>query len=225
MPFPVALVAGLALTGVQMGMQSSAASRQNRYLRQLQIARNEQYLRNVQYQRDLMEFYTKRYQQNATAAMADADQQYSTIFDALSQRKRQANQTVARYARAAEGQAGRFRASQTETTGQSKRLALQDFERIEAAASNVVHENYVAQARQAERQLKGINAQAQARINQYMPQPMSPVAPPEMAQGVYQPGGLDMALALGNTFFSHYAAAASGAPDGADFQTIMRRMV
>lgn len=225
MPFPVALVAGLAITGIQVGMQGSAASRQNRYLRQLQIARNEQYMRNVQYQRELMEFYTKRYQENAKAAMADADQQYSTVFDALQQRKRQANQTIARYARAAESQAGRFRATDTETAGQSKRLALQDFERIEAEAANVVNENYLAQARQADRNLKAINAQAQARINQYMPQPMSPIAPPEIAQGAYQPGGLDMALALGNTFFSHYAQAAAGAPEGADFGTIMGRMV
>ena len=222
----IATIAGLSLAAGSFAMQSMQAGRQNRYARQLQIQRNEQYLRNVQYQRELMAFYTKRYQETAKAAMQDAEQQYATVFDAINQRRQKASQTISQYSRQAGAASARFRTTDTETTGQSKQLALQEFEAIEARAAAVVHDNLEGSMRQSQRQLASIRATAQNRINQAMPQPMQPLYPGDQVQGVYQPGGLDLALSLGNVLASSYRDSANRQPPGTDpsFMTILEGM-
>ena len=213
-----------ALAVGQFAASSSAASRQNRYNRQLQIQRNEQYYRNVEYQQKLMDHYTKRYQETAASASADADQQYSTVFEAIEQRRKQAAGTVDRYARQAQAAMSRSRTLNTETTGQSKRLLLDDFARTEARAASIVHDNVKGYMSQAQRRLNAIQAQAQNRINAAMPAPMQPIYPGDQVQGARQPGGLDLALGLGNAFASAYATSAANTPAGQGSGQILENM-
>ncbi len=224
MPLPLGFILGAAVAGGQFAASTSQANAQNRYRRSLAIRQNEQYLKNVQYQKDLMAFYTKRYEQTASSAMMDADQQYSTIFDAINQRRRQAGETLARNSRQTSAAAARYRTKDTFTTGQSKMLAQQEFENIEARAATIIHDNLEGAMRQSQRQLYAINAQAQNRINQAMPQPMQPLYPGDQVQAVYQPGGADLALSLGNVFASSYAQSAARLPAGADVGTILGGM-
>ena len=225
MPFPIALVAGLAMTGVQFGMASSQASAQNRHRRALQIRRNEQYAKDVQYQKDVMEFQTKRYKAIAESSKTDADQQYATVFDAIQQRRTQAFNSIDKYARESMAGSSRARVTNTETTGQSRNLIQQEFARIESRAAATIHDNLEGYMRQGQRQIKSIRATAQNRINQAMPAPMKPLYPGDAVQGVYQPGGLDLALGLTNTFLSSYSSAAQGAPEGSNVGDIMARIV
>lgn len=218
------LFLGLGLAAAQYGMSSSRARSQNAYARQLQIQRNEQYRRNVQYQKDLMAFYTSRYEQTAVNAKSDADQQYATVFDAIGQRRKQAFGTIDQYAKQSAASSARFKVSDTGTTGQSKQLALQEFANVEARATAIIHDNLEGAMRQSQRQLNAIKATTQNRINQAMPAPMQPIYPGDQVQGVYQPGGLDLALGLGNAFASSYAVAASGMPDNSSFSDIMGNM-
>jgi len=210
------LFLGLGLAAAQYGMSSSRASSQNAYARQLQIQRNEQYRRNVQYQKDLMAFYTSRYEQTAVNAKSDANQQYATVFDAIGQRRKQAFGTIDQYAKQSAASSARFKVSDTETTGQSKQLALQEFANVEARATAIIHDNLEGAMRQSQRQLNAIKATTQNRINQAMPAPMQPIYPGDQVQGVYQPGGLDLALGLGSAFASSYTASAAGLAPGVD---------
>jgi ABC-type transport system involved in cytochrome bd biosynthesis fused ATPase/permease subunit len=220
------LFLGLGLAAAQFGMSSANARRQNRYARELQIQRNEQFRRNVQYQKDLMAFYTKRYEQTAINAKSDADQQYATVFDAIGQRRKQAFGTIDQYAKQSAASSARFRVSDTETTGQSKQLALNEFAAVEARASAIIHDNLEGAMRQSQRKLNAIRVTAQNRINNAMPTPMQPIYPGDQVQGVYQPGGLDLALGLGNAFASAYTATASGMPEGQNsFSQVMENMI
>ena len=221
------LLMGLGLAAAQYGMSRSQASRQNAYARQLQIQRNEQYRRNVQYQKDLMAFYTKRYEQTAINAKSDAEQQYATVFDAIGQRRKQAFGTIDQYAKQSAASSARFKVSDTGTTGQSKQLALQEFAAIESRASAIIHDNLEGAMRQSQRKINAIKATAQNRINQAMPTPMQPIYPGDQVQGVYQPGGMDLALGLGNAFASSYAASAAGLAPGVDatFSNVMEGMI
>lgn len=207
------LALGGASAVAQFFMGGFQARRNNRYLRQLQIQRNQQYLANIEYQRKLMEFYTKRYQETAKSAMADADQQYSTVFDAIGQRRAQAAGTVERYTRQAAQASGRFRTTNTETAGQSKRLVLDNFARNEAAAASVIHDNLEGFMRQSQRRLASIRATAQNRINAAMPAPMQPIFPGEQVQAAYAPGGMDLAMSLANVYASTYAQTQSLLPN------------
>ena len=221
MALPLGFIFGAAMSAGQFALSSSRSNAENRYRRALAIRQNEQYLKNVQYQKDLMEFYTKRYERTASSALMDADQQYSTIFDAINQRRRQAGETLARNSRQTNAAAARYRTKDTFTTGQSKMLAQQEFENIESRAANILHDNLEGAMRQSQRQLNSINAQAQNRINQAMPQPMKPLYPGDQVQAVYQPGGADLALSLGNVFASAYAQSAQRLPPGSDVGTIL----
>jgi len=222
----IGLLLGLGLAAAQYGASRSNASRQNAYARELQIQRNEQYRRNVQYQKDLMAFYTSRYEQTAVNAKSDADQQFATVFDAIGQRRKQAFGTIDQYAKQSAAASSRFRVSDTETTGQSKQLALQEYAAVEARASAIIHDNLEGAMRQSQRQLNAIKATTQNRINQAMPTPMQPIYPGDQVQGVYQPGGMDLALGLGNAFASSYATSAAGLPDNvpATFSNVMEGM-
>ena len=171
-----------------------------------------------------MEFYTKRYEQTAIAAKTDADQQYATIFDAIQQRRKQAFSQIDQYSRQTVKASGMYRAKNYETTGQSKQLALQQFAQIESSAAAVIHDNLEGSMRDSQRRLNAIQAQAQNRINQAMPQPMKPIFPGDAVQGVYQPGGLDLALSLGNVVASSYADSASRQGPNASVGQILQGM-
>jgi len=220
----VPLILGGALAVGSFISSSNEAKRQNAYARRLQIQRNEQFYRNVEYQQKTMDFYTRRYQETAKSANADADQQYATVFEAIEQRKRQAAGTIDRYARQAAQASGRFRTLNTETAGQSKQLALQQFALTEARAANVIHENLKGFMSQSQRRLNAIQAQAQNRVNAAMPAPMQPIYPGDQVQTVRQPGGMDLALSLGNVFASTYAATAAGMPEGSTSGDTLKRM-
>ena len=222
MAIPLILGGALAVGGFISSRNQ--AKRQNAYARQLQIQRNEQFYRNVEHQQKTMDFYTRRYQETAKNANADADQQYATVFEAIEQRKRQAAGTIDRYARQAAQASGRFRTLNTETAGQSKQLALQQFALTEARAPNVIHENLKGFMSQSQRRLNAIQAQAQNRVNAAMPAPMQPIYPGDQVQTVRQPGGMDLALSLGNVFASTYAATAAGMPEGSTSGDTLGRM-
>ena len=204
MPDPL-LIGGIALAGASFFSSRSDARRQNAYARRLQIQRNEQFYRNVEYQQKLMDFYTRRYQETAKSANADADQQYATVFEAIDQRRQQAASTIDRYARQTAAKVGTFRTVNTETTGQSKRLLIDNFARIEARASAITHDNLSNFMKQSQRRLNAIQAQAQNRVNAAMPAPMQPIFPGDQVQSVREPGGLDLALSMGNVFAQSYA--------------------
>jgi hypothetical protein len=216
------LALGIATTIAGFASSSSQARRQNAYARALQMRRNEQFRVNVQYQKDLMAFYTKRYEQTAINAKYDAEQQYATVFDAIDQRRKQAFGTIDQYAKQSAANSARFKVSDSETTGQSKQLALQEYAAVEARASAIIHDNLEGNMRQSQRRLNAIKATAQSRINQAMPAPMQPIYPGDQVQGVYQPGGMDLALGLASTFASSYTAAAAGLEPGtATFSNVM----
>jgi len=222
MAIPLILGGALAVGGFISSRNQ--AKRQNAYARQLQIQRNEQFYRNVEHQQKTMDFYTRRYQETAKNANADADQQYATVFEAIDQRRQQAASTIDRYARQTAAKVGTFRTVNTETTGQSKRLLIDNFARIEARASAITHDNLSNFMKQSQRRLNAIQAQAQNRVNAAMPAPMQPIYPGDQVQTVRQPGGMDLALSLGNVFASTYAATAAGMPEGSTSGDTLGRM-
>tara|TARA_Y100000114_G_C11746834_1_gene322095 strand:- start:1220 stop:1897 length:678 start_codon:yes stop_codon:yes gene_type:complete len=214
MAIGTALMVGSAIFG---GMsRRRQAKRQAAYNRRLQIQRNKYYMDMVAYQQKLADFQEERYNYVAGAAKTDADQQYQAILEANQQRKKNAFQTINQYARRSQAASGAFRTMNTETTGQSKQLALQEFENVEARAANIIHDNFEGTLRQSQRQVNAVQAQAQNRINAAMPSPMQPLAPPDQLPGTYVPGGMDIAIAAAGAFGSSYMSTAAGLPQTTD---------
>ncbi len=195
---PLIAVLGVAAGGAQFAAQSSAASAQGRYARELQIRRNEQYRRQVQYQRDLSEWQHKRYKATADSAMRDADSSYAAVLDGLQQRRKKIFDSIAQYEMKANQDVSRYMASEgrSETTGQSVALAQMAALQKASREKQISHDNLEGYIRQGNRQFLSIRANAQNRINAAMPSPLEPIYPGDAVRPVYQPGGADLAAAV-----------------------------
>ena len=224
MAIGTALMVGSAILG---GMsQRKQAKAQAAYNRRLQIQRNKYYMDMVAYQQKLADFQNERYEFTADSAKKDADQSYQAILEANQQRKSAAFLTIDKYSRQARKAAAGFKTVNTETTGQSKNLALQQFEQIEARAANIVHDTFEGQLAQSQRQINAIQAQAQNRINAAMPSPLQPLAPPEQLPGTYVPGSMDIAMAAAGAFGSSYMNTAGTLPVGErSFGQVMEALI
>ena len=194
----MAIFTALALGGAVLGhMQGRKNARaQAEYNNKLQIQRNAHYNSLVAYQRALAAHQRKQYKAVAKSAKKDADQQYNAVYESIGQRRDQAFQTIENYSRQAAAGAATYASGADETSGQTKRLVLQEFKANEARAAAIVHDNLEGYIRQGQRRLEGIRASAQNRINAAMPSPLQPIAPPDQLPGTYHPGGMDLAIDL-----------------------------
>ena len=188
-----------------MGMASSivggmGARKQARadaaYARKLAIHNNNKYRRNVEYQYDLGRWQQDRYYKNAGSAMESANSQYSAVLGAADQLRDRTLQGIAKAGRhATKGRAFvKVSASESGTSGNSVRLAAQQYTLAEARFADASFQNLKAQLRQSERQLAGIQARTQGRINAAMPQPMGPIDPAAPVQAIHQPSMLPYML-------------------------------
>tara|TARA_Y100000004_G_scaffold32371_1_gene33929 strand:- start:7818 stop:8591 length:774 start_codon:yes stop_codon:yes gene_type:complete len=188
--------------------QASAAGRQARsqgeYNYQMALYNNDRYNRAVQYQQDLADWQEENYYKTAASAQASARGQYATVLEQIGLVRDKTLRSIASASRAA--QKGRSfvlaSASETGTQGTSVQLAQQQYELQEARHSYISYKNLETAIRQSERNLLGIQAQAQNRINQAMPAPMAPIDPVAPTQHVQSPSMMPYIIQGGSSIIN-----------------------
>lgn len=204
-----AVQGGLGILGA--ASQGSAARRQARsqaeYNYQMSVYRNELYQQQVDYQQDLAEWQEENYYKTAASAQESARGQYAGVLEHVELVRAKTLDNIASASRAA--QKGRSfvlaAASQTGTEGSSIRLAQQQYELQEARHSHISFKNLETSIKQSERNLMGIQAQAQNRINAAMPAPMAPIDPVMPTQHVQAPSMMPYIIQGGSSIIGAMA--------------------
>ena len=162
-----AIVAGVGAAGSLglnfMGQQSAAGQAadeveaRNDYLRRLQQWKNDRYLKQ------------------ATSISASTADKTNAMVDRVNQMRRAALFEVERAARGARAASASVAVSRDETAGNTVRALQNEALRMGAETQNVIWTNLEGQIRQANRQLRGIYAQAESALEQAYPDPMAPL--------------------------------------------------
>ena len=181
-------------------LQGQAAKKQARgqaaYNHQLSIARNENYQRQVDYQYELADWQEDNYNKAAESIHTSATGQYATVLEQVGLVRDKTLDNIATAARAASK--GRSyvlaAASESGTQGNSIALAQQQYELQEARYTHNAFTNLETSLKQAQRNLLGIQAQSQSRLNAAMPAPMAPIDPAQPTQQVSAPSMLPYML-------------------------------
>jgi hypothetical protein len=183
---------GIASSYAQGQAAGQSAYEQSVYNAQMAQWRNDRFQSMVDYQQKVADWQEERYYKTAASATESARGQYSTVLEQVDQVRNRTLHSIANASRQA--QKGRSftyaSSSETGTGGSSIRLAQQQYELAEARHTYIAFENLKGSLKQSERNLMGINAQAQNRINQAMPAPMAPIDPVQPTQQVSQPSML-----------------------------------
>jgi len=209
------------LTGATAGLQIAGgvagynASRQQfkdnkSYLKQVYAYQSEQLAAAVQYRDDLANYQNELYSKNAEAVNKDVSGQYAAIGERLRQEDEAAQLEAQNLSRAARATSSLAIASAAErgVDGASVDAIMADIERAESEATFTISRQLQFNRNQAGRVLKGIEAQGQSRINQYLPQPLAPINMPAPLQGIRGPDLLSAILGtsagLTNTLGNYY---------------------
>ena len=213
---PMAIM-GVASAGAQGMAAQRQAQNQASYNRQLSIWRAERYQQMVDYQQELADWQADNYYKTAFSAEESAQGQYSTVLERVDQVREQTLHNIAKASRAAQrGSAFVLAsASETGTQGVSVALAQQQYELLEARHTYVSFENLRNGLKQSQRNLLGIQAQAQGRINAAMPAPLAPLDPVQPTMQVQSPSMLPYFVQGGSA-----AVGAAAWQQGVDAQTM-----
>mgnify|MGYP005825727429 CR=1 FL=1 len=186
--------AGMAVMGVaQASAGASAANKQYKaqaaHAQALGIHRNAEFYRQVAYQEELAEWQEEMYNKTANEAQESASGQYAALLERLDQVKSRTLQGISKAGRQARQGSAFVRAAAAEsgTVGNSVLLAQQQYELAEARSSVAGFENLRSEIKQSQRNLAGIQSQAQNLVNRAMPPPMSPINPAAPVQAVSRP--------------------------------------
>lgn len=155
--------------------------RQQQYYDQLGIHRQSTYEDQVLYRSQMEAFQWDQFNKIAASAAVSAQDQYAAIHEQLDQRHDAAMDSIRQADREAEMAAGFVRASaaETGTTGNSVRLAQQQYFTRAARVGEIEYSNLDNAVNQAEREMRGIQANMQNVINRAYPQPLAPIPLPE----------------------------------------------
>jgi len=185
-------IMGVASAGAQGMAAQRQAQNQASYNRQLSIWRAERYQQMVDYQQELADWQSDNYYKTAVSAEESAQGQYSTVLERVDQVRERTLHNIAKAARAAQRGSSFVlaSASETGTQGSSITLAQQQYQLAEARHTYISFENLRNGLKQSQRNLLGIQAQAQGRINAAMPAPMAPLDPVQPTMQVQSPSML-----------------------------------
>jgi hypothetical protein len=155
--------------------------RQQQYYDELGIHRLTTYTQQVLYRDQMQAFQNEQFNQLVASAQASTQDQYAAIHEQLGQRHDAAMDSIRQADREAEMAAGfvRSAAAETGTTGNSVRLAQQQHFVKAARVGEIEYANLDNAINQAERQMRGIQANMQSMLNQAIPQPLAPIPLPE----------------------------------------------
>ena len=185
-------------------MQGMAARRQARtqaeHNYQLSIWRNENYQRQVDYQQELAEWQEENYNKTAASLQGSARGQYATILEQVELVRAKTLDNIASASRSAsKGRSFTLAAaSESGTQGSSIFLAQQQYELQEARYTHNSFKNLETALKQSQRNLLGIQAQTQNRLNAAMPAPMAPIDPVQPTQQVSAPSMMPYILNAGS---------------------------
>lgn len=216
------MAAGQAALGIGSSYLQGQAAGESAYQQSVHNAqmaqwRNDRYQSMVEYQQKVADWQEERYYKTVASATESARGQYSSVLEQVDQVRNRTLHSIANASRQAQkGRSFTYAASsETGTGGSSIRLAQQQYELAEARHTYIAFENLKGSLRQSERNLMGVNAQAQNRINQAMPSPMAPIDPVQPTQQVQAPSMLPYLIQGGSAIMG-----AAAWQQGLDAQTM-----
>ena len=153
---------------------------QRKYQNDVARYQRERYELAIEYQQELGEWQSERYYENAANIQESLNTQYGAIFNRIEQARTKTLNGIEQAGRAADKGASSITvaASESGTQGNSIRLAKQQFERAEAEYANIEFNNLRNRVNQEKYTMLALRAEAQNKINQLMPAPMSRVDTP-----------------------------------------------
>jgi hypothetical protein len=211
----ISLALTAASTYAQYEAASSAADAQEEANKSLMGFRNKQTLNEVQFQKMQNALQQERYTRVGKEALDSANDQFSAVKDNLRQQQNSQFQQLSGVIDGIRSSEGSTRAAMAEsgTEGRTKEAMLQDFEALEGM--NIVNTgiNIENSAKQAYRQMLGIQTTAQNQANSATPQTLQPIAPPPPMAPVVGPSPGAYLLQFGaqaaSTLAGYYAASSS----------------
>jgi hypothetical protein len=164
--------------------------------RQQAIYRNERYLQQVEYQQKIGEWQEETYQTTADSIQNSLTGQYGAMLERLNQQRDQAMEQAAAYDTSQQQGLSQLRAARGGDlgSGNSLRLAQQQYEAASAKQKYTTYRNLDAQIRQGMRDMLSMQAQAQGQLNAAMPAPLAPIDPAQPVGNVQQPSMMPYVL-------------------------------
>jgi len=216
---PIGLgIAALVLAGtssvVSYSAAEDAAEAQAQHNASLQSFRNAKALNEADHQRMQYAVQQEQYYEVGEQAVQNARKQYLDVSNQIDQSRSVQMAQIKRVSldtlRASS--ITKAAAEETQIAGRSVDQALMEFEQAEAMNTLNNHINMKNEARQAYRQMQGIQANAQAQANQAIPQPLQPVAAPPPLPTVVGPSPVAYGLQAASQAFGMLAASGALAP-------------
>lgn len=196
---PTSIAMGIAAVGSAVAQGSSArkgARIAGQNARNQAAYRNERYLKQVEYQQQLSDWQHETYAATAASVQDSLTGQYGAMLERVDQQRRQAMEQAAAYDTSAQQGLSQLRAQRAGAlgTGNSLRLAQQQYEAAAARQKHTAYRNLDSQVRQAQRDMLSMQAQAQSQLNAAMPAPMAPIDPAAPVGAVHQPSMMPYVL-------------------------------
>jgi len=193
--------AGMAVAGIGSAIAGGASARKGGNIaaenaRQQAVYRNERYLQQVEYQQKIGDWQQETYQATADSLQNSLTGQYGAMLERLNQQREQAMEQAAAYDTSQQQGLSQLRAARAGDlgSGNSLRLAQQQYEAASAKQKYTAYKNLDAQVRQGMRDMLAMQAQAQGQLNAAMPAPLAPIDPAQPVGNVHQPSMMPYVL-------------------------------
>ena len=189
-PVSIAMgVMGVAQAASSARSAGKGAAAQAKANAALQIWRNDQATRAGEYSQKVADWQEENYKATAASQTGSLTAQYATVYERIDQMRDQALDQINEYSVEARDASATVAVAAAEagTTGNSVRLARQQYEAQEARATYLSYKNVASQVRQSQREMVAMQAQAQNTVNRAMPGPRQPIDPAQQVQQIRSP--------------------------------------